>query len=100
MSKMVTLYFYSFRETPTTHKHSIFILLERPVIYVVIWLILGWDNMCIVLALGWDDMWPGFTRFKPECANIFSSVNYANKKLLYILKKIQVRGFNWTPEHK
>ena len=39
-------------------------------------------------------MWLGFTRFKPEYANIFTNVNYTNKKIIIYIKKISSKGFN------
>ena len=46
-------------------------------------------------------MWSECARFKPEHANIFSMVNYTNKKIIIIIiKKFKLGGSIQLPEHK
>ena len=57
-----------------TYKHSLFTFRET-------------CDLCRCLILGWAYMWLRCAKFKTECTNIASGVNYTSKK-------IQVRGFN------
>ena len=58
-----------------TYKHSLFTFRET-------------CDLCCSLILGWANMWLGCAKFKLECTNIFSGVNYTHKKIIYIkLKK-------------
>ena len=73
-----------------TYKHSLFTFRET-------------CDLCRCLILGWAYMWLRYAKFKTECTNISSGVNYISKKILYI--KIFKKNFKLgvsiePPEHK